>query len=63
MKKHLLAKLRHNFSAAIPLTWIAIFQVLLLVLLYNLQMELDEQDNRVFTQQVFVHFAKDCENM
>ena len=35
MNDIVLAKLGHHVSAAIPLTWIDIFQVLILALLYN----------------------------
>ena len=52
-----------KFSAMIPLACINIFQVLGLAIFCNPQLELDEQEKRVFTQTVFEHWTKDCDKM
>ena len=59
----MLAKLGQQVNADVPLTRISIFQVLGLVLFYNLQMELAELESRAVTQQFFGHCTKDCEKM
>ena len=58
-----LANLDQHVSAAIPLTGIAIFQVLGLELLYNTHMYLAEQEKRRVMQQVFGQLTKDCKKM
>ena len=50
MNNIVLANLGQHVSAVIPLTWIAIFQVLGLALFYNTHLELAEQENRGVTQ-------------
>ena len=42
MNDIVLAKLGQQINADVPLTWIAIFQVLGSAFFYNLEMELDE---------------------
>ena len=58
-----LANLWQHASYAIPLTWIAKFHVLGLLLFYNTYLEFYEQEKKGVTQQGFRHWTKDCENM
>ena len=53
MNDVIFSKLWKHVVAVIPLTLIDILQVLRLALFYNPQLELDEQEKRCFTQQVF----------
>ena len=63
MNNIVLAKMGQHVSASIPLTWINIFQVLILALFYNTYLGLDEKDNRGVIQQDFGHWTNDYENM
>ena len=63
MKNIVLTKLWQHVSAAISLTLISAFQVLIFVLFYRPHLELYEQDNMGFMQQFFVQCTKDCEKM
>jgi len=63
MNDIVLAKLGQQVNADVPLTRIAIFQVLGSALFYNPQMELAELEKRGVTQQVFGQWTKDCEKM
>jgi len=58
-----LAKLGQQVTAEIPLTRIAIYQVLGSALYYNPQLELAELEKRGVTQQVFSQWIKDSEQM
>ena len=58
MNDIVLVNLCQNVSAAILLTWIAIFEVLVLVLFFNLHMELAKQEKRGVTQNVFWQWTK-----
>ena len=58
-----LGKLGQQVNADIPLTRIAIYQVLGSALYYNPQLELIELEKRGVTQQVFAKWMKDAEGM
>ena len=58
-----LAKLGQQVSSEIPLTRIAIFQVLGSSLFYNPVLQLTEFEKRAATQQVFQQWMKDSEKM
>ena len=53
MNNVMLANMGQHISAAIPLNWIAIFQVLRSALFYNTHVKLDEQEKRGVIQKVF----------
>ena len=59
----LLDNLGQHVSSAIPLTRIAIFQVLISLHLYNPQLVLAEQEKRGVAQQVFGQWTKDYDKM
>ena len=63
MNNIVLANLGKHGSAAVPLTRIAIFQLLRSSILYNTLLELAEQENMDSTQQVFGLWNKHCEDM
>lgn len=58
-----LAKLGQQVNNEIPLTRIAIFQVIGSALYYNPQLELAELEKRGVTQQVFAQWLQDSEQM
>jgi len=58
-----LGKLGQQVNEELPLTRIAIFQVLGSALYYNPQMELAELEKRGVTQQVFTQWIQDSEKM
>jgi hypothetical protein len=58
-----LGKLGQQVNAEIPLTRVAIYQVLGSALHYNPQLELVELEKRGVTQQVFAKWMKDAETM
>eukprot|EP00566_Odontella_aurita_P002311 CAMPEP_0113571984 /NCGR_PEP_ID=MMETSP0015_2-20120614/25852_1 /TAXON_ID=2838 /ORGANISM="Odontella" /LENGTH=1096 /DNA_ID=CAMNT_0000474985 /DNA_START=725 /DNA_END=4015 /DNA_ORIENTATION=+ /assembly_acc=CAM_ASM_000160 len=58
-----LAKLGQQVNAEVPLTRIAVFQVIGSALYYNPQLELAELEKRGVTQQLFAQWMKDCEKM
>ena len=58
-----LAKLGQQVNNEVPLTRIAIFQVLGSALYYNPQLELVELEKRGVTQQVFTQWIQDSEQM
>jgi hypothetical protein len=63
MNEIALGKLGQQVNAEIPLTRVAIYQVLGSALYYNPQLELIELEKRGVTQQVFVKWMKDAEGM
>ena len=63
MNKIVLANLGQQVNADLLLTRIAIFQVFVSALFYNLQMELSELENRGVARQVFSQWTKECEKM
>ena len=58
-----LAKLGQQVNNEVPLTRIAIFQVIGSALYYNPQLELAELEKRGVTQQVFAQWVQDAEQM
>eukprot|EP00559_Dactyliosolen_fragilissimus_P005157 CAMPEP_0184857384 /NCGR_PEP_ID=MMETSP0580-20130426/2545_1 /TAXON_ID=1118495 /ORGANISM="Dactyliosolen fragilissimus" /LENGTH=1039 /DNA_ID=CAMNT_0027352953 /DNA_START=55 /DNA_END=3174 /DNA_ORIENTATION=+ len=58
-----LAKLGQQVNQDVPLTRIAIFQVIASALYYNPQLQLAELEKRGVTQQVFTQWIKDSESM
>ena len=58
-----LANLGQYVSAATTLTFIVLLHVLELVLFYNPQLKISEQDKRGVTQKGFGQWTKECENM
>ena len=60
---HIIAKLSEQAGAETPLTRISLFVVLGAALQYNPQLELMELEKRGATQQVFVQWMKDAEQM
>mmetsp|Transcript_951 Transcript_951/g.2334 ORF Transcript_951/g.2334 Transcript_951/m.2334 type:complete len:621 (-) Transcript_951:706-2568(-) len=63
MNEIALGKLGHQVNANVPLTRIAVYQVLGSALYYNPQLELQELEKRGVTQQVFGKWMKDAEKM
>ena len=63
MNDIVLAKLGQQVNSDVPLTRIAIFQVIGSALHYNPQLELAELEKRGVTQQVFTQWMKDAEKM
>ena len=63
MNKIVLANLGQQVNADLLLTRIAIFQVFVSALFYNLHMELSELENRGVARQVFSQWTKECEKM
>ena len=63
MNNILLANLGQNVSAAILLTWISIFQVLVLEILCSPHLKLSEQDNRVVAHNIVGQWTKYCKKL